>query len=115
MEVRALSLMMGIWLFLSAFLWPHHGMVAVTTWIPGLLIAAAAIAAVVVPPVRYVNALLGVWVLAAALANGADDIVMNNGLVGLTVIVAAFLPPLPRRGEPREAAGMQGQGHSAAR
>ncbi len=114
MEVRVISLMMGVWLFLSAFLWPHNGAVALTTWIPGLVIAAAAVAAVAAPPLRYVNVVLGLWVLAAAVANGADDIVMNNGLVGLTVLVAAFLPPVPRGLEPRQTAWMKSPEHPVA-
>jgi hypothetical protein len=97
MAVRVLSLMMGVWLFVSAFLWPHHGPVALSTWIPGLLIAAVALAALAAPPLRFVNAILGLWVLVAAVASGADDLVWSNGVAGLTVAVAAFVPTLPRR------------------
>jgi hypothetical protein len=96
MAVRVLSFMMGAWLFVSAFLWPHQGAVALSTWVPGLLIAAVALAAMVVPPVRLANVLLGLWVLVAAVASGADDLVWNNGIVGLTVLVAALVPTLPR-------------------
>jgi hypothetical protein len=95
MAVRVISVMMGVWLFLSAFLWPHHGAVALTTWIPGLLIAAVALLAVAVPPARFVNVALGLWVLVAALANGGADVVWTNGIVGITVFIAALIPPLP--------------------
>ncbi len=106
MAVRVVSIFAGAWLFLSAFLWPHGGHVALTTWIPGLLIVIVATIAGRVPRVRYVNVVLGAWVLAAAVASGADDLVMNNGLVALTVVTAAVLPPV--QASPREGARAKG-------
>jgi hypothetical protein len=96
MAVRVLTLMMSLWLVLSVFLWPHHGAVALTTWIPGLLIAAIAAVAIAFPPVRFANAALGLWVLAAAAASGSPDIMWSNGIAGLTALVAALVPALPR-------------------
>lgn len=104
MAVRIVSLALGVWLFVSAFLWPHPAHVALTTWIPGALIAIVAAVAIAVPPARFLNALLGAWVLAAALAGGDDVLVWNNGVVGLAVVIAALVPTLPAAWPARERA-----------
>ncbi len=58
---RIVNIVLGIWLFVSAFIWPHSYAQMTNTWIVGLLCVAFALIAMRVPEVRYLNTLLAVW------------------------------------------------------
>ena len=55
-----LNVALGLWLIISASLWPHSPPQFVTTWVLGALCAAAAALAAVKPPVRYMNTIFSV-------------------------------------------------------
>jgi hypothetical protein len=58
---RYANMVLGAWLFLSAFLWSHSAFVRTNTWIVGLLIVAFAGWALVAPKVRWANTVIGAW------------------------------------------------------
>jgi len=60
--LRAANVLLGAWLFASAFLWQHQDNVAFNDWVCGLIIAASALSAIWVPPFRWVSTGLAVWV-----------------------------------------------------
>ena len=60
------------------------------TWIGGLLVAAIALVALRIRPMRWLNAAIGAWVVIAGilLPHIAVGTMLNNILVGLLVLLA---------------------------
>ena len=58
---RIVNIILGIWLVVSAFLWPHSYAQMNNAWIVGVLCVAFALVAMRVPEARYLNTLLAVW------------------------------------------------------
>ena len=65
-EARYANILLGLWLFLTAFAWRHAPAAWANTWIVGLLVVAVAIWGLTYPGLWRVNALLGVWLIVAA-------------------------------------------------
>jgi hypothetical protein len=91
---RAVNIVLGIWLFLSAFLWTHSAAQMRNTWVCGVLIAAFAAVAFAVPVVRYLNTALAVWLFisAFALPSISQATIWNNALVAIAVFVFSLVP-----------------------
>ena len=91
---RALNIILGIWLFISAFIWPHTDAQMTNTWICGVLAVAFALIALGVPMVRYVNTLLAIWLFisAFALRDISVGTVWNNALVAVAIFIIALVP-----------------------
>ncbi len=66
-RIRGVNVLLGVWLFASAFLWPHQDNVAFNDWVVGVVVAASALCAVWAPPFRWVNAGAAVWLGFSAL------------------------------------------------
>ena len=58
---RVANIILGIWLFISAFAWPHTYAQMTNTWIVGLLCVVFAVIAMRVPEARYLNTVLSIW------------------------------------------------------
>jgi len=101
MPARLLNVMLGVWLFVSAFAWPHTSASRANTGAASVAIVLVSLASMAAPGVRYANALLGAWMVASPfLIVDNDATLWNNGLVGLAVFIGAFCRPLvPRRRE----------------
>ena len=65
---RDLNVLLGMWLFFSAFLWPHPYAQMVNTWILGVLCVVFSVVAMIQPPARYLNTVVGLWVFVSAWA-----------------------------------------------
>lgn len=65
---RTLNIILGAWLFVSAFLWTHTPVDRVSCWAVGLGVIVCATAAISVPAVRWVNSALAVWLFVSAFA-----------------------------------------------
>ena len=52
MPARTLNIALGVWLFISAFLWPHTSAQFTNTWICGALTVAFSLIAMRVPESR---------------------------------------------------------------
>ena len=83
-EARYANILLGLWLFLTAFAWRHAPAAWANTWIVGLLVVAMAIWGLTYPGLWRVNALLGLWLIVAALvfphllgASRANNIVVG--------------------------------------
>lgn len=95
MPARFLNLTLGLWLFISAFCWPHAGASGPVTWISGLLIALVALVSMAFPPARWLNAVLGVWVVAAAFVFQQDNATLwHNLILGMSVFFIAPVHPV---------------------
>jgi hypothetical protein len=91
---RYLALLLGLWLFVSAFAWPHSRDACAASWIMGGCIAMNAFAAIFAPPARYFNVLLGGMSLAwqVSAATGQPTSWLNGVVVSSLVIGLAFVP-----------------------
>jgi hypothetical protein len=90
---RWLSLALGIWLFISAFAWPHNPVSRANTWILGVIIAVVAAIAQARPVVRWVNTAASVWLFIATLAvtHATYMTMWNNLIVAVVVFLLSFV------------------------
>lgn len=92
-HARDLNVLLGAWLFVSAFAWPHEFDARMVTWIVGALVALSAAAAFVADELRYVEAILGGLLVFAAVVQPNVDVAtgVNNILVGGAISSLALL------------------------
>jgi len=96
---RYLNIVLGLWLFISAFAW-HHGQAQFTnTWIMGIIVAAVGLISLSVPSFRYVNTIAGAWLIVSgfALPRANSGTTWNNVLVGIAVFLVSLVPSLAGR------------------
>lgn len=105
MPARTLNLILGIWLFVSAFVWPHSSAQFANTWIVGVLTAIFALVAMRTPPARYVNTALAIWLFISAFALPTVNVgtVWNNALVGIAMFILSLVPTTALPAAPRRA------------
>jgi hypothetical protein len=93
---RTLNVILGAWLFISAFAWPHTRWQFVSTSIPGVFVVVFALAACVVPRVRFLNTTLAAYLFVSAwfysparLPEMATQ--WHNAIVGLWIFLISVL------------------------
>lgn len=64
---RYANVILGIWLFISAFAWQHYSASQTNTWVVGLLIAVVGLVAARSPSAGYANTVLSVWLAISTL------------------------------------------------
>ncbi len=91
---RAINIVLGIWLFISAFLWPHSYAQMNNTWILGVLCVAFALISTRVPEVRYLNTALAIWLFISVWALPSLSLATqwNNAIVAIIVFFASLAP-----------------------
>jgi hypothetical protein len=92
---RGLYALLGIWLIISAYFWPHVVGQVTNAWIVGILaIVLSAIATYSSPQARYGNTVLGVWLfLSAFIVVGTTTATMwNNVIVGVLMFLFSLVP-----------------------
>ena len=89
---RYLNIIVGVWLFISAFAWRHSAAQFTNTWIMGIVVAAIAALALTWPTIRYLNTLAGAWLImsAFALPTITAGTRWNNFIVGIVVVVLSL-------------------------
>ena len=99
---RIINIILGIWLFISAFVWPHTYAQMTNTSILGVLAVAFAIIATRVPKVRYLNTVLAVWLFVSvwALPTMSMATMWNNALVALAIFFVSLAPGYLSGGAP---------------
>jgi hypothetical protein len=91
--IRAANVLLGAWLFASAFAWHHQDNVGFNDWGCGVLVAASALCAIWAPPLRWVSAGLAVWLGFSALVFGyasAPTRLHDLALAGAILIVSVI-------------------------
>jgi hypothetical protein len=63
---RALNVVLGTWLCISAFAWPHARWQLTNTLISGVLVVVFALGACLVPRVRFLNTTLSAYLFVSA-------------------------------------------------
>ncbi|HZU84437.1 MAG TPA: SPW repeat protein [Polyangiaceae bacterium] len=91
---RIINVILGVWLFISAFIWPHTQAQMTNTWICGVLVVIFALVSMAVPWVRYLNTLLAIWLFisAWALPTAHAGTIWNNVLVAIAVFIVSLVP-----------------------
>lgn len=92
---RYLNIALGIWLVISAYLWPHSSAQLANVWIAGLLVARLAALAIATPGVRYFNTAVGAWLILSpiVLPRVSTATAWNNVLVGALITVVSLIGP----------------------
>lgn len=91
-SARYANVLLGSWLLLSAFLWPHSPEQFTNTVVVGFLCAVLALLAAAVPPVRFVNVGLTGWLFVSAfvLPTYRTATVWHNAIAALLMLVVAL-------------------------
>ncbi len=97
---RAVNAVLGVWLFVSAFAWPHATSQQTNTWILGLFaVLFAGIGAYVAASARWVNAAIAalLFMSAFALPSISKATVANDLIVAVAMLACSLVPSAPRR------------------
>ena len=91
---RYVNAALGVWLFISAFAWPHTQASGTNTWIVGALIAICALWAIRSPSVRWANTVLAIWLLLSTffIEHVTAATVWNNAIVAIVVFLLSLVP-----------------------
>ena len=96
---RAVNVVLGAWLIVSAFVLPHNGNVGFNSLICGLLVCSTALQAFWAPALRWVNTGLAIWIGFCALVfeysspkARLHDLAIA-GVILLASLVPGRLPP----------------------
>ena len=91
---RWTNLVLGCWLFVSAFIWQHTVLSRSITLIGGAFIALTALAAMSVPAMRYVNCVLAAFVYWGAISvhHLHPGTGWHNEILAVVVFLIALAP-----------------------
>lgn len=93
-RARLANIMLGMWLFMSAFICPHSPASRMNTWILGLVIAVIAMWASATAHFRWMNTVLSVWLFFSTLwiFHLQGITASNNVLVACGVFIFSLTP-----------------------
>lgn len=93
-NARIVNIVLGVWLFISAFIWPHSYAQMTNTWIVGVLVVAFSLIAMRVPEVRYLNTILAVWLFISvwALPSISMGTRWANALTAIAIFFVSLAP-----------------------
>ncbi|MCI0571238.1 MAG: hypothetical protein L0Y66_10835 [Myxococcaceae bacterium] len=105
---RVVNLGLGVWLFLSAFLWPHTPASRTNTLMVGALAVTFGLWALRAPMARFLQTTLSLWLFFSTLALFpiGRTTLWNNLVVSVLMFVASLIPGRstgPRARAPRSA------------
>jgi len=99
---RYLNMVLGLWLIVSAFAWPHTLQAQTVAWAVGALVFVFSLWALVNPGMRWLNALLAVWLFFSAIsmpaASQAAPII--DAITAVVIFLLSWVPG-DRLGSPR--------------
>lgn len=92
MTARIVNVLIGTWLFLSAFGWPHSPAQGMTALVCGALTLLTALLSIYYPRVRYLTALIAVVLFVGSLATAGryDRTFWHNAVVAIAIFVVAL-------------------------
>ncbi len=109
-SVRWINVVLGVWLFISAFIWEHTTAERTNTWILGVLCVVFALVAMGQATARYLNTILAIWLFISVWALPHDNVgtQWNNALVAIAIFIVSLVS------SPREPALTQQQTRAPA-
>lgn len=66
-RARLANVVLGVWLFASAFVWDHYASSQTNTWVVGLLICGSSLVALRHSTARWANTALAAWLFTSTL------------------------------------------------
>lgn len=97
---RIVNLILGVWLFVSAFLWPHSQAQMTNTWIVGALAVVISLVSMYAEAqVRYLNTILSIWLFVSVWVLPRLNVgaAWNNIIVAVLLFVFSLMPSGPER------------------
>lgn len=94
LAARFTNVILGAWLFVSAFLWAHTGASQSNSWILGILIVAFALLAIAFPPARFLNTAAAVWLFVSTLFidHFYAATAWHNAILAIIVFAVSLIP-----------------------
>jgi hypothetical protein len=90
---RVVNVVLGAWLFVSAFAWPHGTVQLTNAWVCGLVVMGAALIAMRVEELRLVETAVAAWLFVSAFALPASAATAwHNAIVALAMFVVSLVP-----------------------
>jgi hypothetical protein len=96
---RYLTILLSVWLFISAFAWNHTTPSRTNTWIVAVLLVVSALSTITAPAMRWFNMALSVWLFLSTLAfpHVTSATLWNNLIVAAIVFVLSLIPGQTQR------------------
>jgi hypothetical protein len=93
MPARIFNVLIGAWLFLSAFAWPHTSLARSAALICGGLTAVLSLGTIYVSGLRYLTAVVAtaLFVISMTSAERFDRTFWHNGVIAVVIFVAALV------------------------
>lgn len=89
---RIFSIALGIWLFLSAFAWPHDSSQFANTWVTGAVVTVVAALSMAWPRARSFNAAVAIWLFFSSFFFPTQgETIWNNTVVAILLLVASLV------------------------
>jgi hypothetical protein len=90
---RIANIVLGVWLFASAFLWTHTDISRTNTWVVGLLAVGFAVWGMWFPAARFLNTALALWLaFSTIIFPTVTATVWNNVLVAVAMFFLSMIP-----------------------
>lgn len=91
---RYLNAIIAIWLFISAFVWPHTPALRTDTWIVAVLMFVVAVGSLGSPRARYANTVLAIWLFFSTIfmPSVRAGTLWNNIIVAVVVFALSLAP-----------------------
>lgn len=101
-SARMLNIILGTWLFVSAFAWPHGPAQRTNACVLGALCVVFSILAKKMPWAQYLNTILAIWLFISAwsLPPESAGTLWNNTLIAIGIFVLSLIPDRPIGGAP---------------
>lgn len=93
MTARIFNVLLGTWLFLSAFAWPHDSAQGFIALVCGALTVFLSLLTIYLPNVRYLTAANAVILFIASIAASShwNRTFWHNAVIAIAIFVAALL------------------------
>ena len=92
-QARYVNIALGVWLFISAFIWPHTHAQFTNTWLMGVITVVVGFISLGSPPFRFVNTIVGIWLVISGFSfpSVTAGTRWNNVLVGIAIFVVSLV------------------------
>lgn len=105
MLVRFSNAMLGVWLFISAFLWPHTVAQFHNAWMTGIIVTSFALAGIAgIRWARFANYGVALWLFLSTLflPRASSLTGLNHVLVAVLLVITSLFPAHVRPNRPAE-------------
>jgi hypothetical protein len=91
-SARVINVILGFWLILSSFVWPHTTTQMGNAWIVGVITIGIALLSFGTPALRYVNTAAGVWLAISSFLfpTISAGTTWNNVIIGLAIALVSL-------------------------